>query len=100
NVIRGKERLRTTIGRYPVIPLKDARIAAKKLLTEERIFDRHDPRRIERVLGYFGFAHCGVTQLNLRQELGLIALHEAEQPRAAAALLVCRLFRQLFASGL
>src|ERR1700694_5478554 len=33
-VVRGKERLRTTIGRYPTISLADARKAAKKLLTE------------------------------------------------------------------
>jgi integrase len=33
-VIRGRERLRTTIGRYPAISLSDARTRAKKLLTE------------------------------------------------------------------
>jgi integrase len=33
-VIRGKERLRTTIGRYPAKSLKDAREEAKILLTE------------------------------------------------------------------
>src|SRR4029077_5471496 len=32
--IRGKERLRTTIGRYPAVPLTDARKAARTLLTE------------------------------------------------------------------
>jgi integrase len=32
-VIRGKERLRTTIGRYPDVPLAEARKAARKLLT-------------------------------------------------------------------
>lgn len=34
-VIRGHERLRTTIGRYPQIGLADARKEAKRLLTEE-----------------------------------------------------------------
>jgi len=33
-VIRGKDRLRTTIGRYPEIPLSDARKEAKALLAE------------------------------------------------------------------
>lgn len=33
-VVRGKQRLRTTIGRYPDKPLKDAREEAKVLLTE------------------------------------------------------------------
>jgi integrase len=33
-VIRGRERLRTTLGRYPAMSLKDAREEAKKLLTE------------------------------------------------------------------
>jgi hypothetical protein len=33
-VVRGKERLRTTVGRYPGISLSDARKEAKKLLTE------------------------------------------------------------------
>jgi integrase len=33
-VIRGRARLRTTIGRYPAVSLKDARETAKKLLTE------------------------------------------------------------------
>ena len=34
-VIRGRERLRTKIGQYPVISLADARKEARKLLTEE-----------------------------------------------------------------
>ena len=33
-VIRGRERLRTTIGQYPSVSLADARAEAKKLLTE------------------------------------------------------------------
>src|SRR5580700_6061145 len=33
-VIRGTERLRTTIGRYPALPLAEARKTAKTLLTE------------------------------------------------------------------
>jgi integrase len=34
-VIRGRERLRTTIGQYPALGLADARKEARKLLTEE-----------------------------------------------------------------
>ncbi len=34
-VVRGRERLRTNIGHYPVISLADARKEARKLLTEE-----------------------------------------------------------------
>src|SRR5262245_44282982 len=34
-VIRGAERIRTRVGRYPTMSLADARKAAKKLLTEE-----------------------------------------------------------------
>jgi hypothetical protein len=33
-VIRGRERMRTTIGRYPAMSLADARKEAKRLLTE------------------------------------------------------------------
>ncbi len=36
-VIRGSERLRTNIGRYPQIGLADARKEARKLLTEEPV---------------------------------------------------------------
>ena len=34
-VVRGRERLRTNVGQYPVISLADARKEARKLLTEE-----------------------------------------------------------------
>src|SRR5712692_8771637 len=34
-VIRGRERIRTTIGRYPAMSLADARKEAKKLLLEQ-----------------------------------------------------------------
>src|SRR4051812_49312070 len=34
-VMRGKDRVRTTLGHYPALSLADARKAAKKLLTEE-----------------------------------------------------------------
>ena len=36
-VIRGRERLRTTIGTYPTVSLADARKEAKRLLTEQPI---------------------------------------------------------------
>src|SRR5258708_30818208 len=41
-VVRGRERLRTKIGQYPVISLADARKEARKLLTEE-------PTKVDRI---------------------------------------------------
>ncbi|MBK8458712.1 MAG: integrase arm-type DNA-binding domain-containing protein [Phyllobacteriaceae bacterium] len=58
-VMYGKGRKRKTIGRYPAISLKDARIAAKQIQSEVATFDPHTatalpvpfPKALERFLG-------------------------------------------------
>jgi integrase len=45
-LVHGKDRERTAIGRYPIISLADARIAAKRILAE-RTLGKHRPTRLK-----------------------------------------------------
>ena len=55
-VIRGRERLRTNVGKYPAVSLADARKEAKRLLTEE--LDQGRPNDLRCSLGPLQ-AHAG-----------------------------------------
>jgi integrase len=44
-LVHGKDRRRTTIGRYPVVGLADARAEAKRLLAEQTLGKRQAPRQ-------------------------------------------------------
>jgi integrase len=57
-LVHGRSRERTTIGRYPVISLAEARTEAKRLLAE-RTLGRHQPQRMkfEVALSQFFTAH-------------------------------------------
>lgn len=63
-LVHGRNRERTTIGRYPIITLADARLEAKRLLAE-RTLGQHQPQRtkFDAALEQFYAAHvdqkCG-----------------------------------------
>ena len=58
-VVHGRSRTRTTIGRYPVVTLADARVAAKRVLAERTLGKHRMPTiAFQEALTLFLETHC------------------------------------------
>jgi hypothetical protein len=62
-VMHGAERRRTTVGRYPVISLQEARSEAKRLLAEQTL-GKHRPKRLQFETAFEQFVSTHLQQKN------------------------------------
>lgn len=113
-VVRGRERIRTTIGRYPAVTLAEARKEAKKLLLETptkhaniKLGGAYEQYKLEhlagrkprtqadyqRLFGKYFIPSLGTKRLSeLTYEQLVECVKDAAETEAAYALVVCRAF--------